>query len=172
MARTQTATLPLTALPKGSVLLPGVIQPIRVSPNRPDFTSLLAAVSSRAASKTANGRIDAVPIACVPLASPFLGPNGQRFLKNGEQVDDEDRPDINPARLTKADLFTWGVAAKIRGVQGRGTGEFALLVEGIARIRVEKIYQERAHLEAKITHFHDDGMHLSDRLASPSEREG
>jgi ATP-dependent Lon protease len=54
-------------------------------------------------------------------------------------------------------LFDFGTVAKVSGVEGRGTGEFALLVEGICRFKVEKIMQERPFFEAQVLHFHDDG---------------
>jgi ATP-dependent Lon protease len=162
MARTQTATLPVIVLPRGSVLLPGVVQRIAVSLNRPDIASLLAAVYTRAASKTPNGRIDTVPIACVPLASPTLGPDGQLLIEGGETAVSPDRGHVDPAKATKADLFGWGVAAKITGVEGRGTGEFTLLVEGVTRIRVEKIYQDKAYLEGKVVYFQDEGSSRAD----------
>lgn len=156
MARTQTATLPVIALPRGSVLLPGVVQRIAVSSNRPDIASLLAAVYTRAASKTPNGRIDTVPIACVPLASPFLGSNGELLIQNGETAVSPDCGDVDPAKASKADLFGWGVAAKITGVEGRGTGEFTLLVEGVVRVKVEKIYNDKAYLEGRVASCLDD----------------
>lgn len=65
---------------------------------------------------------------------------------------------IDPAKATKADLFPWGVAAKITGVEGRGTGEFTLLVEGISRIKLEKIYSERPYFEAKVVYYPDEGI--------------
>ena len=71
--------------------------------------------------------------------------------------------DIKPWSATKADLFGYGVAAKISGVEGRGTGEFALLVEGVARIKIEKITQERPFFEAEVTYAYDDG-----ELSGPS----
>ena len=155
MARTQTATLPLIALPRGTVLLPGVVQRIAVSANRPDIASLLAAVYTRAAAKTANGRIDTVPIACVPLASLLLGPNGQLLIQNGERNANPNHSDVDLTKATKADLFAWGVAAKITGVEGRGTGEFTLLVEGVTRVRVDKVYADKAYLEARVAYFPD-----------------
>ena len=156
MARTQTATLPVIALPRGTVLLPGVVQRIPVSSNRPDIASLLALVYTRAASATPNGRIDTVPIACIPLASPFLGPKGQLLIQDGETAISPDRGHVDPAKASKADLFAWGVAAKITGVEGRGTGEFTLLVEGVTRIRVEKTYHDKAYLEAKVVYCQDE----------------
>jgi ATP-dependent Lon protease len=77
--------------------------------------------------------------------------------------DNEDNPrpqerlDINPASATKDDLFGFGTAAKISGVEGGGTGEFALLVEGMARVRIHKITQERPFFEADVTYEYDDG---------------
>ena len=164
MARTQTATLPVIALPRGSVLLPGVVQRIAVSSNRPDIASLLAAVYTRAASKTPNGRIDTVPIACIPLASPLLGPNGQLLIQDGEQAVSPDRGDVDPAKATKSDLFGWGVAAKITGVEGRGTGEFTLLVEGVARVRVDKISRDKAYLEGRVVYYQEEGSRVDSNL--------
>ena len=70
--------------------------------------------------------------------------------------------DIDPASATKDDLFGFGVAAKISGVEGRGTGEFALLVEGIARVRIDRITQERPFFEAETTYEYDKGIpHLA-----------
>jgi ATP-dependent Lon protease len=158
MARTQTATLPVITLPRDSVLLPGVVQRVAVSFNRPDIASLLAAVYTRAASKTPNGRIDTVPIVCIPLASPLIGPNGQLLIEDAENPTAvPERPDVDPAKATKADLFGWGVAAKITGVEGRGTGEFTLLVEGVTRVRVDKISNDKAYLEGKVTYFQEEG---------------
>jgi ATP-dependent Lon protease len=155
MARAQTATLPLITLPWGSVLLPGVVQRIAVSSNRPDIASLLAAVYTRAASKTPNGRIDTVPIACVPFASPLLGPNGQLLIQNGDPIPEP--REVDPVKPKTSDLFGWGVAAKIAGVEGRGTGEFTLLVEGVARIRVDKIYTNKPYLEGRVGYYQDEG---------------
>jgi ATP-dependent Lon protease len=161
MARGQTATLPLIPLLKGTVLLPGVIQRIPVSSSRPDIASLLATVYTRAATKSPNGRIDTVPIACVPLASPLVGPDGQLLIQNGENADLPERNPVSPANITKGDLYGWGVAAKITGVEGRGTGEFALLVEGVGRVKVDKVYSDRPFLEAKVV-YHQDEVSLLD----------
>jgi ATP-dependent Lon protease len=160
MARGQTATLPLIPLPRGSVLLPGVIQRIPVSSSRPDIASLLATVYARAATKTPNGRIDTVPIACIPFTSPFLGPSGQLLIESGENIPIPDKT-VDPTKVTKSDLYGWGVAAKITGVEGRGTGEFTLLVEGVARVRLDRIISDRTYLEAKVT-YHQDEVSLLD----------
>ncbi|KAK3944908.1 Lon protease C-terminal proteolytic domain-containing protein [Diplogelasinospora grovesii] len=162
MARAQTATLPLITLPWGSVLLPGVVQRIAVSSNRPDIESLLATVYTRAASKTPNGRIDTVPIACVPFASPLLGPNGQLLIQNGDPIPEP--REVDPVKPKTSDLFGWGVAAKIAGVEGRGTGEFTLLVEGVARIRVDKIYTDKPYLEGRVGYYQDEAALINEPL--------
>ncbi|KAL2133900.1 hypothetical protein VTI74DRAFT_1465 [Chaetomium olivicolor] len=169
MARTQTATIPVIALPRGTVLLPGVVQRIAVSSNRPDIASLLAAVYTRAASKTPNGRIDTVPIACVPLASPLLGPEGQLLIQDGERDVSANRNHVDPAKASKKDLFGWGVAAKITGVEGRGTGEFTLLVEGVTRVRLEKTYHEKPYLEAKVLYYQEEGNRVDPTLEELSQ---
>jgi ATP-dependent Lon protease len=151
----KTATLPILVLPRNTVLLPGIVQRIVVSSNRPDIASLLAAVYTRAASKAPNGRIDAVPIACIPLASPFLGPNGQLLIQDGERAVRPNRGDVDPAKASKSDLFDWGVAARITGLEG-GVGEFTLLVQGVTRVRLEKAYREKSYLEGKVVYFQDE----------------
>ncbi|TPX07339.1 uncharacterized protein E0L32_010761 [Thyridium curvatum] len=158
MARTQPASTLLLPLPRGTVLLPGVVQRIPASANRPDIPALLSSVYSRAASKTANGRVDTVPVACVPIASPNVGPYGQLLIKDVDQLGEAaDAAQPDSKRPTKGDLFSCGVAAKITGVEGRSSaGEFSLLVEGQARVRIEKITQERLHFEARVTYHHDD----------------
>ncbi len=159
MAPVKATTLPVIPLAKDTVLLPGIVLRIPVAGNRADIPALLSNVYSRAASKTHSQRLDNVNIACVPLNSPYLSKHGQKMIAGDERnPSPKERLNINPGSATKNDLFGYGVAAKISGVEGRGTGEFALLVEGIARIRVDKITQERPFFEAEVTYEYDDGM--------------
>ncbi|EFQ30582.1 ATP-dependent protease La [Colletotrichum graminicola M1.001] len=155
MARFQTDTLPVIPLARGTILLPGVSQRILVTASRPDIPALLANVYTRAATAAPNERIDAVPIACVPVSSPFVGPNGQLLIQDADHMDESLIKEVNPGTARKADLFNYGVAARITGIEGRGTAEFALRVEGVARIRVEKVTQERPHFEATVKYFYD-----------------
>jgi len=74
----------------------------------------------------------------------------------------KEQPDRNSSVASKEDLFGYGVAAKISGVEGRGTGEFALIVEGIARIRIDKYTQERPFFEAEVTYLYDDAISAED----------
>ncbi|KAI9052831.1 hypothetical protein LZ554_003104 [Drepanopeziza brunnea f. sp. 'monogermtubi'] len=163
MAPPKKATLPLIPLQKGTVLLPGIVLRIPVSGNRADIPALLSHVYSRAASKTLAQRLDNVNIACVPLNSPLLSNHGQKLIAGDDKnPPPKERLDIDPGRATKQDLFGYGVAAKISGVEGRGTGEFALLVEGMARIRIDKISQEKPFFEAQVTYEHDEVISLED----------
>lgn len=157
MAPPDSAVMAIVPLPDTTVLLPGVVQRIPVSAHRADIVSLISSVYSRTA---AQGRIDAVPIACIPIASPLLGRNGQRLILGTNQNEGKTRRTTDYTKLKKTDLFTHGVAAKITGIEGRGNSEFALLVEGQARVRLEKVYQERPHFEGKVTIHHDQGASI------------
>jgi ATP-dependent Lon protease len=156
MAKPQTANLPLIPLARGTILLPGLIQRIPVSSNRPDIPALLAHVYEQAASKGPDTRIDSIPIACVPISSPLISGNGQRLIGDAEEIDPAAIENVLPGSAKKDDLFTFGVAAKIIGIDGRGTGEFALRVEGTTRVRIENFTRERPYFEAKVTYFHED----------------
>ncbi|TVY37265.1 Lon protease-like protein, peroxisomal [Lachnellula subtilissima] len=163
MAPIKAVTLPVIPLAKDTVLLPGIVLRIPVTGNRPDVPALLSNIYSRAAAKTPSQRLDNVNIACVPFNSPLLSPQGQKMIsQDGRSPKSKGGIDIKPWSATKADLFGYGVAAKISGVEGRGTGEFALLVEGVARIKIEKITQERPFFEAEVTYAYDDAISPDD----------
>ncbi|KAF7872709.1 uncharacterized protein EAF02_008780 [Botrytis sinoallii] len=165
MGPVKTANLPIIPLAKGTVLLPGVVLRIPVSGQRQDIPALLSGVYSRAASTTPSQRLDNVNIACVPLNSPFLTQDGQKMITGDEQTPQpRERLDIKPSRATKDDLFGYGVAAKISGVEGTTgrSGEFALLVEGVARIKVDRITQERPFLEGEVTYLYDEDVPTED----------
>ncbi|UZP45638.1 hypothetical protein NXS19_013450 [Fusarium pseudograminearum] len=164
MAKPQTANLPLIPLARGTILLPGLVQRIPVSSNRPDIPALLAHVYEQAASKGPDTRIDSIPIACVPISSPLISGNGQRLIGDAEEIDPAAIENVLPGSAKKDDLFTFGVAAKIIGIDGRGTGEFALRVEGTARVRIENFTRERPYFEAKVTYFHEDN-NVTDKQA-------
>jgi ATP-dependent Lon protease len=161
------AKLPVIPLAKDTILLPGIVLRIPVPSDRPDIPALLSSVYSRAASKTPSQRLDNVNVVCVPLTSPLLSRNGQKTISQNEHgPEPSERPDINPSNASKNDLFGYGVAAKISGVEGRGTGEFALLVEGMARVKVDKITQEAPFFEAEVTYKHDEGKKIFPLMTS------
>ncbi|ODA77686.1 hypothetical protein RJ55_06288 [Drechmeria coniospora] len=155
MGRPQTASLPVVPLARGALLLPGLVQRIPVDAGRPDIPALLAQVYERAAANGPDGRIDGVPIACVPLSSPLLGPTGQLLVNNGDEADGSQTDNVNPGTAGRGDIFGFGVAAKVVGIDGRGGGEFALRVEGTTRVRVDRILRDRPFFEAKVTYFND-----------------
>lgn len=171
MGRSQTATLPIVPLARGSVLLPTLLQRISVSSSRPDVPALLAHVYEQAAAAASKGpgggRIDSIPIVCVPLSSPLVGPGGQLLINNGEEVDTSQFEEVNPGTATKAHIFGFGVAAKIIGIDGRGPGEFALRVQGTSRVRVEAVTRERPFFKGKVTYFTDESELLPASFAPP-----
>lgn len=166
MAKTPRATrLPLIPLAADAVLLPGNGLRIPFAASRPDIPALLSQVYSKTAGKNSAQRYDAVHVICVPLNSPLLSKNGQKLI--GDKRKDKDGEDKvgerklpEPAEARKEDLFTWGTAAKIGGVEGRGTGEFSLIVEGLSRVRILKVTQERPYFEAEVAYETDDGKYL------------
>ncbi|KAI9732106.1 MAG: hypothetical protein M1834_004202 [Cirrosporium novae-zelandiae] len=146
--------LPLIPLSKDSVLFPGVTLRIPVS-NRPDISNVLSSIFGRAARPRAEA--GGISVGCVPLASDLISKDGQHLIdKDGTRRDL--RFDVNPARAEGEDLFAYGTAAKIAGVQGRRPGELSLIVEGISRFKINRITHERLFLEAEVTHY-DDEVH-------------
>lgn len=157
MPRSTSATVPIIPLHQGAVLLPGITQRVPVSSSRPDLPALLSAVFTRAGAGSLKGSISTVPVACVPQArvASLMGPGGRLLIENGER--DWSKADHSEKDyIKKADLFSSGVAAKITGVEGRGTGEFSLLVEGLARVKVDKIYQIQPHFEGRVSYHVDE----------------
>jgi ATP-dependent Lon protease len=167
MTSTKTTTLPIIPLAQGTVLLPGIVLRIPVSGNRSDIPALLSGVYSKAASTTPIQRLDNVNIACVPLNSPFLTADGQKMIEEAKESPDPiERPDSKQSGVSKDELFGYGVAAKISGVEGTTagrSGEFALLVEGVSRIRIGNITREKPYLEGEVTYLSDEGQRIQSR---------
>ena len=149
-------TLPIIPLAHGSVLLPGITLGVPIA-NRPDIPALLSSVYTRAT--TPRPDATAISIGCVPLNSPLLSPDGQRLLddKNADSWREPDKPNLNPGKAGRGDLFAYGTVAKISGVQGRRPGELALIVEGIRRFKIYNITQDKPYFEAEVTYHNEDG---------------
>ncbi len=176
MARGQSSSsLPILPLPKGIILFPGLVQRIPASATRPDIPALLASIYARAAADPANGdgslsasggraafrAINNVPVLCVPMASPYVGPQGQLLLGGPDAstkgaTEPGNAPEFVAGKSTKADLFVCGVLAHISKVEGRDGVEFTLHVEGRSRARIDKITQEQPCFEGKATAYADD----------------
>ena len=150
--------LPIIALAKDSVLLPGITLRIPVS-NRTDIPALLSSIYTRSA--TPKPDATAIDIGCVPLKSALLTGDGQQLLddRDVESSTPQASFDLNPGKATKDDLFNYGTMAKISGVQGRRPGELALIVEGVKRFRINSITQEKPFLEADVTYHDEEGKH-------------
>ena len=157
MAPKRASALPIIPLEANTVLLPGNGLRIPFAASRPDIPALLSQVYSRSAGKTQAQRFDAVHVICVPLNSPLLNKNGQKLLEEKGDKAKEERKIPEPAEAHKRDLFSWGCAAKISGVEGRGTGEFSLIVEGVSRVRILKVSQERPYFEGDVEYITDEG---------------
>ncbi|ROW09396.1 hypothetical protein VMCG_02243 [Cytospora schulzeri] len=157
MAPSNSDTLPIIPLPPGMVVLPGIIQRIPISSSRPDIPALLTNIFIRSAARNPDGRREIVPIACIPHArsSPLMTPNGQQVVENGEQDDSKEMPHES-GPISKDDLFSCGVAAKIAGIEGKGGGESFLIVEGITRLKVDEMHQVQPFLEGKVTYQKDE----------------
>ncbi|KAL5352116.1 hypothetical protein ACLOAV_002061 [Pseudogymnoascus australis] len=154
MAPARVQKVPVIPLATDTVLLPGNGLRIPFAASRPDIPALLSQVYIRASGKPASQRYHNAHVICVPLNSPLLSSNGQKLLtENDGKANKHTIPD--PASAKKDDLFTWGTAAKISGVEGRGTGEFSLIVEGVSRVRILKVTQERPYFEAEVQYETD-----------------
>lgn len=155
------ALLPVIPLPASSVLLPGIIQRIPVTTDRPDIPALLSTVFAQASSGSSDQRIENVPVVCAPLASPLLSPTGQRLLDDGGS-----KPAKKDQKVGNGDLFGFGVACSITRIIGKGSAEFALLVQGKTRVKIDKVIEQVPHYKARITNVPDQGT------AAPRERLG
>jgi ATP-dependent Lon protease len=142
----KTRTLPLVPLPPPLVLLPGVTTRIPLQ-NRADVAAILAHIYSKAS--TPRPEPSSVTVGCVPLNSPYLSSDGKQLIEDGG---DKKTPPVtdDPAQARKPDIFMYGTLARVTGVQGRRAGELTLVVEGVQRVRVEKILRERPYFEAKV----------------------
>lgn len=141
------STLPIVPLPPSLVLLPGVTTRIPLQ-NRADIAAILAHIYSKAA--TPRPEASSVTVGCVPLASPFLSPDGKHLIEAGDKTAKQPPAQIDPAQARKGDLFGYGTLARVTGVQGRRPGELMLVVEGVSRFQVERVVRERPYFEAKV----------------------
>lgn len=147
------AKLPLIPLPKDFVLLPGVTLRIPIA-NRPDVSNLLSSLLNRTSPVRRNG--NAITVGCVPLSSPYLSKDGQQLLESGtESSESHEHEAVDPAQAKKDDLFTYGTAGKVIGIQRRAYAEPYLVVEGVRRFTIGRITKERPFLEAEVT-LHDE----------------
>ncbi|KAI1377738.1 Lon protease-like protein 2, peroxisomal [Hypoxylon crocopeplum] len=143
----QSVVMPVIPLGKKNVLLPGSVVRIPVPPSRSDIPSLLANIYTRASK--GSRRVDQIPVICVPLNSPLLSRRGQILLEqNPSQY--EELLDANRTNIRKDQLFAYGVSGKISAIEGQNGAQFNLMVQGVSRVSVEKVTQERPFFEARV----------------------
>ncbi|QBZ57210.1 hypothetical protein PoMZ_02134 [Pyricularia oryzae] len=164
MAPSESSLMAIVPLASGSVLLPGVMQRIPVGAKRADIISLVGSLYGRA---PAPGRIDTIPIACVPIASPLLGANGQRLIRDKAKSDvstARPRRPVDYSTLQHRDVFSVGVVAKITAVEAWGSEDAAILVDGVARMTLESLDKDllRAHYEGHIIQ-HEEHVPVNDK---------
>ena len=158
----KTIKIHLVPLPKGTVLLPGVTTRIPVT-NRPDIANLLTSLLNISPSAKRDGT--PITFGCVPLSSPLLSKDGQQLLEDGN-VEDEERSDsesIDAGQARKEDLFRYGTIGKVIGVQRHAFAEPFLIVQGIQRFKIKRIFRERPFFEADVALYEEKG-----RLFTPS----
>ncbi|KAJ1333723.1 ATP-dependent Lon protease [Microdochium nivale] len=141
------ANLPILPLAKGTVLYPGSVLRVPVPLSRSDVPALLSTVYTRASK--GQHRVDQVPIVCVPLSSPLLSRRGQKLLEENPDRYNE-LLESNSKNVKKDRLYGFGVQAKITAIQGQSDAEFSLVVQGIARVSIERVTQDQPFFEAKI----------------------
>ncbi|KAI9797129.1 MAG: hypothetical protein M1833_005644 [Piccolia ochrophora] len=163
----QSNKLTLLPLPKDTILLPGIVLRVPVA-DRADVPALLSSVYGRAATQSDRfSRPDArsILVGCVPLASPLLSQDGQRLLSDapgGRNPDDARGTEVAPDQASKDDLFRFGTAARVSGMEGKGSGELAIIVEGVKRFSISTFTQERPFFEAEVTYLEKDEPPLDD----------
>ncbi|KAF1944309.1 ATP-dependent protease La, partial [Clathrospora elynae] len=132
-SKASTKVLPLIPLAPPLAVLPGTTLKIPIT-NRSDIAAILAKIYS--ISPTAKPDA-AITVACVPLNS-----NGLEVDKTGYESD--------PMQATRNDIYGYACVAKVSGVQGRRQGELSLVVEGLERVRVVDVVQERPYFEGEL----------------------
>lgn len=160
-SKTSTKVLPLIPLASPLALLPGTTLKIPIT-NRSDVAAILAKIYS--ISPTAKPDA-AITVACVPLNSNTLGPDGQLLIEDGHQGE-KTVYESDPMQATKKDIFAYACVAKVSGVQGRRQGDLSLVVEGLERVQVVDVVQERPYFEGELMAVEEYSTYYQ-RLNSP-----
>ena len=126
-------------------VLPGTTLKIPIT-NRSDVAAILAKIYSI----TPTARPDAaITVACVPLNSNTLGPDGVLLIEDGLSGN-KTVYESDPIQATKKDIYGYACVAKVSGVQGRRQGDLSLIVEGLERVKVVDVVQERPYFEGEL----------------------
>lgn len=140
-----TKVLPLIPLAPPLAVLPGTTLKVPIT-NRADVAAILAKIYS--ISPTAKPDA-AITVACVPLNSPQLAGDGKLLIEDGDS-DGKVIFESDPVNATKKDIFGYGCIAKVSGVQGRRQGDLSLILEGLERVEIVDVVQERPYFEGEL----------------------
>jgi ATP-dependent Lon protease len=145
-SKTSTKVLPLIPLAPPLAVLPGTTLKIPIT-NRSDVAAILAKIYSISPTAKPDASIT---VACVPLNSNSISSVDGRLLiddggKTGKVVYESD-----PMQAGKKDVFGYACVAKVSGVQGRRQGDLSLVVEGLERVQVVDVVQERPYFEGEL----------------------
>lgn len=144
-----TRILPLIPLAPPLAVLPGTTIKIPIA-NRPDVAAILAKIYSISSTAKPDA---AITVACVPLRSNQLSPHGKLLIEDGEAAKKSGGKSVyeaDPVNATGKDLFGYACIAKVSGVQGRRQGELSLVVEGLERVELVNVLQERPYFEGEL----------------------
>ena len=147
-----TKVLPLIPLAPPLAVLPGTTLKIPIT-NRSDVAAILAKIYSISPTAKPDASIT---VACVPLNSNTISPKDGRLLIEdgaglGKTVYESD-----PMQAGKKDVFGYACVAKVSGVQGRRQGDLSLVVEGLERVQVVDVVQERPYFEGELAMVDED----------------
>lgn len=140
-----TKVLPLIPLAPPLAVLPGTTLKVPIT-NRADVAAILAKIYS--ISPTAKPDA-AITVACVPLNSPQLAGDGKLLIDDGSG-ETKVVFESDPVNATRKDIYGYGCIAKVSGVQGRRQGDLSLVVEGLERVEIVDIVQERPYFEGEL----------------------
>lgn len=147
-----TKVLPLIPVAPPLAVLPGTTLKVPIT-NRSDVAAILAKIYS--ISPTAKPDA-AITVACVPLNSNQLSRDGKLLIEEGKKGN-KTVFESDPVNATKKDIFGYGCVAKVSGVQGRRQGELSLVVEGLERVEVVNVVQERPYFEGELRSVDEQG---------------
>jgi ATP-dependent Lon protease len=168
-SKTSARVLPLIPLAAPFALLPATTLKIPIA-NRSDIAAILAKIYS--ISPTAKPDA-AITIACVPLNSPAVSPRDGKLLieDGGKKSARASLYETDPVNATKKDVFGYACVAKVSGVQGRRQGELSLVVEGLERVRIVDVVQDRPYFEGELEAVEEFGTYtLSSRVMRVESR--
>ncbi|KAH6554505.1 Lon protease [Parastagonospora nodorum] len=141
-----TKVLPLIPLAPPLAVLPGTTLKIPIT-NRSDVAAILAKIYSISPTAKPDASIT---VACVPLNSNTISPKDGRLLIEDGASMGKTVYESDPMQAGKKDVFGYACVAKVSGVQGRRQGDLSLVVEGLERVQVVDVVQERPYFEGEL----------------------